>query len=208
MFSKKSLAIVSIAALTVAGTASAVVAGGSGGRDNSRQIIKQIDPKKPKNVILLIGDGTGDSELTSGRYYLNGAEGPPMAYETLPFSGELHTWNVEYGPGPDYAPNYVPDSAPTATAWSTGKKTTDARLSQGPSEAETVPGSNEGFETTFEIMKARGKAIGNVTTSELTDATPAAPSSHISRRACQGPADARTLCPQETKEAGGLGSIT
>ena len=56
----------------------------------------------------------------------------------------------------------MPDSAPTATAWSTGKKTTDARLSQGPSEAETVPGSNEGFETTFEIMKERGKAIGNV----------------------------------------------
>jgi alkaline phosphatase len=57
-------------------------------------------------------------------------------------------------------------------------------------------------------MKERGKAIGNVTTSELTDATPAAPSSHISRRACQGPADARTLCPDETKQAGGLGSIT
>ncbi len=208
MLSKKSFAIASIAALTVAGSASAVIAGGSGGRDNSRQIIKQIDPSKPKNVILIIGDGTGDSELTIGRYYLNGAEGPPMAYETLPFSGELHTWNLKYGPGPDYAPNYVPDSAPTATAWSTGKKTTDARLSQGPSTAETVPGSNEGYETTFEIMKARGKAIGNVTTSELTDATPAAPSSHISRRACQGPADARTLCPAETKGAGGLGSIT
>ena len=208
MLSKKSLAIVSIAALTVAGTASAVVAGGSGGRDNSRQIIKQIDPRKPKNVILIIGDGTGDSELTIGRYYLNGAEGPPMAYETLPFAGSYHTWNLKYGPGPDYAPNYVPDSAPTATAWSTGKKTTDARLSQGPSEAETVPGSNEGFETTFELMKERGKAIGNVTTSELTDATPAAPSSHISRRACQGPADARNLCPDETKQAGGLGSIT
>ena len=42
------------------------------------------------------------------------------------------------------------------------------------STAETVPGSNTGFTTTFEIMKARGKAIGNVTTSELSDATPAA----------------------------------
>jgi alkaline phosphatase len=209
LFSKKSLAIASIAALTVAGSASAVIAGGgSGPRDNSRQIIKQIDPDKPKNVILIIGDGTGDSELTIGRYYLNGAEGPPMAYETLPFAGSYHTWNLKYGPGPEYAPNYVPDSAPTATAWSTGKKTTDARLSQGPSEAPEVPGSNDGYRTTFEIMKARGKAIGNVTTSELTDATPAAPSSHISQRACQGPEDARNLCPDETKAAGGLGSIT
>src|SRR5262245_7489027 len=75
------------------------------------------------------------------------------------------------------------------------------------STAETVPGSNNGFTTTFEIMKARGKSVGNVTTSELSDATPAAPSSHISRRGCQGPRDARTLCPTETKAAGGLGSI-
>jgi alkaline phosphatase len=92
-------------------------------------------------------------------------------------------------------------------AWSTGKKTGDARISQGMSTDLTVPGSNEGFTTTFEIMKARGKAVGNVTTSELSDATPAAPSSHISRRGCQGPADARNLCPTETKAMGGLGSI-
>ena len=157
-------------------------------------------------MILLVGDGAGSSELTIGRYYLNGAKGAPMAYETLPFTGELLTWNFQYGPGPDYGANYVPDSAPTATAWSTGKKTTDARLSQGPSTAETSR-LDDGYTTTFEIMKARGKAIGNVATSEITDATPAAPSSHISRRACQGPNDARTLCPQETKAAGGLGSI-
>ena len=141
-------------------------------RTTRSDIERALDSDKPKNVILLIGDGTGDSELTIGRYYLNGADGPPMAYETLPFTGEYHTWNLKYGPGPDYAPNYVPDSAPTATAWSTGKKTGDARLSQGMSTAETVPGSNQGFTTTFEIMKARGKAIGNVTTSELSDATP------------------------------------
>jgi alkaline phosphatase len=205
---KKGFATVALAALAVTGTTGAVVARELGdAADNSKLIKRAIDPRKPKNVILVVGDGAGDSELTIGRYYLNGAKGPAMAYETLPFAGSLLTWNVQFGPGPDYAPNYVPDSAPTATAWSTGKKTTDARLSQGPSTAETVPGSNDGFETTFEIMKRRGKAIGNVATSEITDATPAAPSSHISRRACHGPADTRTLCPLETKQAGGLGSI-
>ncbi len=205
--SKKGLVALSIAALAAVGSAGVVVAGDSAPRDNSRKIIKAIDPSKPKNVILLIGDGSGASELTIGRYYLNGVKGAPMAYETLPFSGELLTWSLQFGPGPDYDPNYVPDSAPTATAWSTGRKTADARLSQGPSEANDVPGSNDGFKTTFEIMKSRGKAVGNVTTSELTDATPAAPSAHISQRACQGPEDARTTCPDETKEAGGLGSI-
>jgi len=204
---KKGLAALAAAALVTVGSAGVVIAGDRGAPDNSNDVKRAIDSRKPKNVILVIGDGTGDSELTIGRYYLNGAKGAPMAYETLPFTGSYLTWNLQYGPGPDYAPNYVPDSAPTATAWSTGKKTTDARLSQGPSTAETEPGSNEGFETTFEIMKDRGKAIGNVTTSELTDATPAAPSSHISRRACQGPNDTRTLCAAETKAAGGLGSI-
>ena len=208
MGTKKTMAVLGTAALTTACFAGVVIAGGGGpAADNSKEIERALDSRKPKNVILLIGDGTGDSELTIGRYYLNGADGPPMAYETLPFTGEYHTWNLKYGAGPDYAPNYVPDSAPTATAWSTGKKTGDARLSQGMSTAETVPGSNEGFTTTFEIMKARGKAVGNVTTSELSDATPAAPSSHISRRACQGPADTRNLCPTEAKSAGGLGSI-
>jgi alkaline phosphatase len=205
---KKALVALVAAAVATACSAGVVIAGGGGGAaDNSNEIKRALDPRKPKNVILLVGDGTGDSELTIGRYYLNGADGAPMAYETLPFTGEYLTWNLKYGPGPDYAPNYVPDSAPTATAWSTGRKTGDARLSQGMSTADTVPGSNRGFTTTFEIMKARGKAVGNVATSELTDATPAAPSSHISRRACQGPADARTLCPTETKTAGGLGSI-
>ena len=205
---KKGIATVALAALVVTGTTGAVVAHElDGAADNSKQVKRAIDSRQPRNVILVVGDGAGDSELTIGRYYLNGAKGAPMAYETLPFTGSLLTWNLQFGSGPDYAPNYVPDSAPTATAWSTGKKTTDARLSQGPSTAEAVPGSNEGFETTFEIMKRRGKAVGNVATSEITDATPAAPSSHISRRACHGPSDTRTLCALEAKQAGGLGSI-
>src|SRR6185295_18974082 len=111
------------------------------------------------------------------------------------------------GPGPTYQRNYVGDSAPTATAWSTGKRTQDGRLSQGPSAADNVPGPNAGYTTYMETAKAAGKATGHVSTAEITDATPAAPSSHISQRACQGPADTRTTCPTETKAAGGLGSI-
>jgi alkaline phosphatase len=174
--------------------------------DNSHEIKQLIDPHKPKNVILLIGDGMGDSEITLARYYGVGAEGT-LNMETLPFAGELITYGLSAGPGPEYPPNYVPDSAPTATAWSTGRKTIDARLSQGPSTAENVPGSNAGYETTFEIADRRGMRVGNVSTAEITDATPAAPSSHISQRACQGPNDTRNTCPSEAKGKGGLGSI-
>jgi alkaline phosphatase len=196
------------AAVAVGGTSAVATSGlwGSKERDNSAKIARAIDPRPAKNVILLIGDGMGDSEITIGRYY-KGVDSKPLAMETLPFSGELLTWNLQYGPGPDYLPNYVPDSAPTGTAWSTGRKTGDARLSQGMSTAETVPGSNEGFTTTFEIAAERGQRVGNVSTAEITDATPAAPSSHISRRACQGPKDTRDLCATETKSAAGLGSI-
>lgn len=176
------------------------------GDDNSREIKKLIDSSKPKNVILLIGDGMGASEITLAKYYAKGADGT-LNMETLPFSGELNTYGLSAGPGPNYAPNYVPDSAPTATAWSTGKKTIDARLSQGPSTSEKVPGSNAGYTTTFEIADKRGMLVGNVSTAEITDATPAAPASHISQRACQGPADTRTICASEAKGAGGLGSI-
>jgi alkaline phosphatase len=198
------LAVTVFAAIAAAAVATAH--DNDDGDDNSRAIKKLIDSDKPKNVILLIGDGMGDSEITLARYYGKGAAGA-LNMEKLPFAGELITYGLSAGPGPNYPPNYVPDSAPTATAWSTGKKTIDARLSQGPSAAENIPGSNAGYRTTFEIADKRGMLVGNVSTAEITDATPAAPSSHMSQRACQGPADTRTICPTEAKGAGGLGSI-
>ncbi|MGB7684694.1 MAG: alkaline phosphatase [Solirubrobacterales bacterium] len=205
---RKHLALFAVMVFSAIAVAGAVATAhyDDGAEDNSREIRKLIDSDKPKNVILLIGDGMGASEITLARYYGVGAAGT-LNMETLPFAGELITYGLSAGPGPEYPPNYVPDSAPTATAWSTGKKTIDARLSQGPSAAENIPGSNAGYRTTFEIADKRGMRVGNVSTAEITDATPAAPSAHMSQRACQGPADTRTICPTEAKGAGGLGSI-
>ncbi|MET0684596.1 MAG: alkaline phosphatase [Solirubrobacteraceae bacterium] len=192
--------------------AAAVLAGGgiavgaAGDDDYSATLAGKIDPSRPQNVILLVGDGMGDSEVTLARYYGKGAAGR-LNMDRLPFRGSSIHYVLRPGPGPSYAPNYVGDSAPTATAWSTGKRTQDGRVSQGPSAADNVPGTNAGYRTYLEIARDRGKATGNVSTAEITDATPAGPSSHISQRACQGPADARTTCPTEIKSAGGLGSI-
>jgi alkaline phosphatase len=200
------VALAVVAATAVGG--GAAIAVGAGDEDQSASLAAKIDPSKPKNVILLVGDGMGDSEVSLARYYGKGAQGR-LAMDSLPFRGVSVTYGLTPGAGPTFAPNYVPDSAPTATAWSTGKKTQDARLSQGPSSAEDVPGTNDGYKTTIEHWKERGAAIGNVSTAEITDATPAAPSSHISQRKCQGPADARAAggCPTETKASGGLGSV-
>ena len=184
--------------------AAAAVAIGQAGPDKAAGLKAAVDISKPKNIILFIGDGMGDSEVTSGRYYAKGATGR-LNMDALPFRGDVTTYNVGPAAAPPYPPNYVPDSAPTAAAWSSGIKTLDGRLGQGPSAGVTVPGTN--YETYMEIAKQRGLSTGNVSTAEITDATPAGPSAHISQRGCQGPNDTRSACPTETKAAGGLGSI-
>jgi len=102
----------------------------------------------------------------------------------------------ESNPG---APDYTPESASTATAWSTGSKTADGRIS-------TAAGSDADLSTILERAQSVGYRTGNVTTSELTDATPAAPMAHVRSRSCQGPQD-MSSCPQDAKSAGGPGSI-
>jgi alkaline phosphatase/streptomycin-6-phosphatase len=89
--------------------------------------------------------------------------------------------------------------------WATGQKTIDERISQGPSSDITVPGRN--LRTVLEIAQKEGMKVGDVSTAEITDATPAVLASHISQRGCQGPAN-MAPCPLETKATkGGLGSI-
>jgi alkaline phosphatase len=192
-----------IAALSLAGAAMVTA---HNAPDKVQVLAHQINDRKPKNVIMFLGDGMGDSEITAARYYYAGAGGH-LRMDALPFTGEQTTWSVKPGPGPTYLPDYVPDSAATGTAWATGKKTIDERISQGPSTAVNVPGDNASFRTVLELAQKRGMATGNVSTAEITDATPAVLASHISLRGCQGPNDTRTDCSQETKAAGGLGSI-
>src|SRR3954447_17778023 len=141
----------------------------------------------------------GDQEVTAARYYQYGAAGH-LSLDRLPFTGFQTTWSVK----PDGKPDYDPDSASTGTMWATGAKTLDERISQGPSSAIDVPGKN--LPTVLERAQKQGKKVGNVTTAELTDATPAVLDSHISLRGCQGPADADNLCKQETKAAGATAS--
>ena len=172
--------------------------------DRSAQLAAAINPAKPRNVILIIGDGMDDSMITAARNYELGAGGRFAGLDNLPFTGAMTTYGLKVGPGPDYPVAYVSDSAPTASGWSTGKKTVDSRLSQGPSTALEVPGTD--YETVLEKYHDAGKLTGNITTAEITDATPAAAASHINNRACQGPTDMATCLPAK-KANGGKGSI-
>ena len=145
-------------------------------------------------MILLIGDGMGDSEITLARNYTVGAAGR-LALDELPLTGQMTTYSVL----PDGKPDYTPESAATSTAWSTGQKTVDGRISTSPTDQD--------LPTILELAQEKGLRTGNVATSELTDATPAGPMAHILARGCQGPLN-MSACPQDKKSAGGPGSIT
>ncbi|PAF44872.1 alkaline phosphatase [Helicobacter sp. 11S02596-1] len=156
-----------------------------------------ISNKPVKNVILLIGDGMGDSEITIARNYHKGAGGFLEGIDALPFSGQYTHYSLDKQ---TYKPNYVTDSAASATAWSTGVKTYNGALG--------IDVYGKSHKTLLELAKISGKATGNITTAEIQDATPAALVSHISSRKCYGPIETQKLCPEYALENGGAGSIT
>src|SRR5262249_35856361 len=92
--------------------------------------------------------------------------------DKLPMTGEYTTYSVEES-NPSL-PNYVPDSAATGTAWATGHKTSNGRIS-------TVAGANvvAPLLTILEMAQIAGYKTGNVSTAEITDATPAVLGAHV-----------------------------
>ncbi|MEW5350987.1 MULTISPECIES: alkaline phosphatase [unclassified Streptomyces] len=181
-------------ALVAAVTAAVAVTTAAGASDGKEQAKHAIQGGKAKNVILLIGDGMGDSEITLARDYTVGASGR-LNMDRFPMTGAYTTYAVHA----DGTPDYVTDSAASGTGWATGVKTVNGRISK-------TPGSDKPVKTLLELAQRNGYATGNVTTAELTDATPAVLASHATDRSCQGPAD-MAKCPRDTIAAGGPGSI-
>ncbi len=201
------LVAVIAAALSIAsigaGTAAATGFFSHHHRDTTEDAVSAaLRDREPKNVIFLLGDGMGTQEITAARYYQG--VGNELNVDRMPFTGFDTTWSVKPAAAPPYLPDYDPDSASTGTMWATGQKTLDERVSQGPSSDISVPGAN--LKTVLEIAQKRGMKVGDVSTAEITDATPAVLASHISLRGCQGPSN-MAACPSETKAVGGLGSI-
>jgi alkaline phosphatase len=164
--------------------------------DQSREVRQAIESRRAKNVIMFLGDGMGDSEITIARNYAVGAAGR-LSMDSLPLTGDCTTYAVRKGTSD--VPDYVTDSAAAGTGWSTGRKTYNNAISVDPVTFAPLP-------TILELAQQAGLKTGNVTTAELTDATPAVLNAHVTLRGCQGPADMAN-CPTETKQAGGLGSI-
>ena len=199
------------------------------------QRIATIGNKNAKNVILFLGDGMGDSEITVARDYLKGANGhfdgldavgqPSALDDVQAGAGQYTTFSVGNGskdsavgkdgdgklvanPNPGKLTS-VTDSSASGSAWATGTKTYN--------NAVDVDIYGNPQLNLFELAKAAGKATGNVTTAEIQDATPAVLESHSTERGCYGPQgktdgssnDALKRClANQLKENGGIGSIS
>ncbi len=165
--------------------------------DQSSKVRKAVDGGRAKNVILLIGDGMGDSEITSARNYAYGADGRFPGIDALPLTGQYTTFALDKETG---KPNYVTDSAASGSGWATGTKTYSGAISVDVKGRKQV--------TLLELAKKRGLKTGNITTSEIQDATPAVEASHVTSRSCYGPTATTKTCPTNALENGGDGSIT
>ncbi|GAA4987629.1 alkaline phosphatase [Kineococcus glutinatus] len=145
--------------------------------------------KEIRNVIYLLGDGMGRTHVTAGRERFYGTDGR-LTMEQLPVVGQVSTYSVQPGSGQpgaaDFVPNAVTDSASAATAWASGVKTYNAALGVDAKGA-VVP-------TVMELAKQAGYRTGNVSTAEVTDATPAGQMSHALARGCQGPVYSAAAC--------------
>jgi alkaline phosphatase len=175
---------------TVAGSASAGIAA------SSASAAESANNGRIKNVIYLLGDGMGRTHVTAARERYYGANGR-LAMESLPVVGQVSTHSVEKNSGQpgaaDFAPNYVTDSASAATAWSSGVKTYNAAVG--------VDAKGKVAPTVMELAKQSGYRTGNVSTAEITDATPAGQMSHALARGCQGPDYSAAAC-QDTAVTG------
>ena len=152
------------------------------------------------NVILIIGDGMDDQQITIARNYLKGPRGR-LLLDTLPVRSSVQVLTVdEFEPE---IPLYVAESAGSGTAMATGEVTSRARIATRPTSDEAIP-------TILELAQQANLRTGVVTTASITDATPAVFMSHINIRMCENPDKMVTDdydCHQYQKSNGGTGSI-
>ncbi|OYD09968.1 alkaline phosphatase [Paludifilum halophilum] len=131
---------------------------------------QEKNPKKQKpeakNVILMIGDGMGEAQRHAIRLSSVGIQGE-MAMDSMPYTGTVRTHSAE----PE---GLVTDSAAAATAMATGVKTYNGAIGVDRNKKEV--------KTVLEKASQMGKATGLVTTSQVTDGTPAAFASHTESR--------------------------
>lgn len=144
-----------------------------------------------KNVIFFLGDGMGPSTVTAARIYKYGEDGS-LTMDKIERTARIKTYSNDA---------QTTDSAPSMAAYTTGVKMNNEVIAMSAETIATPPGKDANgnltinncaatgngvsVPTILELAKAKGKAVGAITTTELTHATPAATYSHICNRNAQ-----------------------
>jgi len=123
--------------------------------------LSSFSNSKPKNIILMIGDGMGISQITAGMY----RNGNKLNLERIKTIGLHKSYSSD---------NLVTDSAAGATAFASGIKTYNGAIGV---TKDTLP-----VETILEKAKKNNMATGLVATSTIVHATPASFFSHVKSR--------------------------
>lgn len=129
------------------------------------QAIVSQEYVKPRNVIVMIGDGMGPNDLILTEKYSTGIYPFGLIMNLIPNTGWATTHSAD---------SAITDSAASATALATGVKTNNGMIGMAPDG--TV------LKNVSEIAREEGKKIGIVTNDNIVGATPSAFSVHnISR---------------------------
>jgi alkaline phosphatase len=151
------LAVVLVGGVTADGEDRDEGGRGDDGRDRAR------------NVIFIVGDGMGIAHRELIRLTTVGRDGE-LEMDQLRYHGWAHT-------DPADPEDVVTDSAAGATAFSTGVQTYNGAIAVDVDENPVT--------TLLERARDDGMATGLVTTSQVTDATPAAFGAHVPDRGDQ-----------------------
>ncbi len=135
---------------------------------------------QPKNIILMIGDGMGPAQVGAAWLYSNRILGKELRMVEVMKSGRT-AYMVN-----DTADATVTESAAAATQIACGVRVPARAVGMG-TDGKTP------CKTVLELAKDKGVATGLVTTSGITDATPAAFAAHVPHRSDEASVAAQEL---------------
>lgn len=152
--------------------------------------VQRFDLQSQKNILLFIGDAMGTAYRDSSRIvaqstanrFREGWFDDLQQMDQMPVTGMAMTYSLE---------NITPDSANTASAWANGNKTVNGAVNVFPDNndfryvaanqqaTKQFVLDNPRVETLWQYLKRRHNyKTGIVTTSDVTDATPAGEGAH------------------------------
>ncbi|MCL6519360.1 MAG: alkaline phosphatase [Armatimonadetes bacterium] len=127
-------------------------------------LIPACSAQKPKNIILMIGDGMGIAQIALTRMTLE-REHTTLKMDSMAYTALVKTHSAN---------STVTDSAAAGTALATGFKTNNGMVGVLP--------NGKVVQNIREAAAKLGKATGLVTTTTITHATPACFGAHIAKR--------------------------